>query len=260
MNQAEERQAKPVIRTIQATRSELTCADVAQNYAGPQVLAVTTLKIIYEDRKRDSLDRMLKGTLLGFGDDFFVMQDGESYLVYEDFVKIISHVPVSMGSFDGCKLHGFCVKLGVGTVIMLSKFGIRDIVLPEENLKCREMEMSDYLRTRWIRCPACNGKGKVHVMYNSDNIRRITTEHFDMTLPASMREANQVAIYLCKNHAGMTEPQIVETFGMTYADVIHACKVVSYRMVVEPESEFCQKVSGVFQQLACMKRQERVGS
>lgn len=130
MIQAELIQAKPVIKTIQATRSELAFTDVSQ-HAGPQVLTVTTLKIIYEDRKRDSLDRMLKGTLLGFGDDFFVMQDGESYLVYDDFGKIIAHVPASMGSFDGCKLHGFCLKLGDGTVVMFNKFGQRGIPLPD---------------------------------------------------------------------------------------------------------------------------------
>lgn len=143
MNQAEERQTKPVINTIQATRSELAFTDVSQ-HAGPQVLAITTIKIIYEDRKRFAVDRMLKGTLLGFGDDFFVMKDGESYLVYDDFVKIISHVPASMWSFDGCNPHGFCVKLGDGTMVTFNRFGQRTgNKLPEEVLMSLQNDSTD---------------------------------------------------------------------------------------------------------------------
>jgi len=124
MNQAEERQTKPAINTIQATRSDIAFTDVSQ-HVGPQVLAVTAIKIIYEDRKRFSIDRVLKGTLLGFGDDFFVMQDWESYLIYDASGGILAHVPVSMGTFDGCNPHGFCVKLGDGTMVTFNKFGQR---------------------------------------------------------------------------------------------------------------------------------------
>jgi hypothetical protein len=105
-----------------------------------------------------------------------------------------------------------------------------------------------------IRCPVCNGSGKVSAIFFPDNIKRITTEHFDMTLPASMREAKQVSIYLCRDHTGMTLQQIAEAFDRTYEDAIHACKVVSDRMRSEPE--FRERVGRVFHQLACVKRQE----
>jgi len=87
-----------------------------------------------------------------------------------------------------------------------------------------------------ITCPVCDGKGKMALTFLPDDIKRISMDHFDMTLPGSMREANQVAIYLCRKLTGLTLQQIADTFGKTHtAVIIHACKVVQDRMQAEPE-------------------------
>jgi len=86
-----------------------------------------------------------------------------------------------------------------------------------------------------INCPVCDGKGKMALTFLPDDINRISINHFDMTLPGSMREADQVAIYLCRKLTGLTLQQIADTFGKTHTAVIHACKVVQDRMQAEPE-------------------------
>jgi len=104
-----------------------------------------------------------------------------------------------------------------------------------------------------ITCPVCDGKGKMALTFLPDDIKRISMDHFDMTLPGSMREANQVAIYLCRKFTGLTLQQLAETFGKTHTAVIHACKVVQDRRQAEPE--FGAKIIRIVQALvSCQMR------
>ncbi len=110
-----------------------------------------------------------------------------------------------------------------------------------------KMQVETIQCKKTINCPVCDGKGKMALTFLPDDINRISRNHFDMTLPASMREANQVAIYLCRKLTGLTLQQIADTFGKTRTAVIHACKVVQDRMQAEPE--FGAKIIRIVQAL-----------
>ncbi|MEI7945641.1 MAG: helix-turn-helix domain-containing protein [bacterium] len=76
---------------------------------------------------------------------------------------------------------------------------------------------------------------RLHDLQTAKDIKRVVADHFNIFLPRALKEACQVAIYLCRKYTGMTLPQIAETFGRTHASVIHACKVVEDRMQLKPE-------------------------
>jgi hypothetical protein len=109
--------------------------------------------------------------------------------------------------------------------------------IPVETIQCKKT----------INCPVCDGKGKMALTFLPDDINRISINHFDMTLPGSMREADQAAIYLCRKLTGLTLQQIADTFGKTHTAVIHACKVVQDRIQAEPE--FGAKIIRIVQAL-----------
>ncbi|MEI6645313.1 MAG: hypothetical protein WCP12_04685 [bacterium] len=151
MKQADEKQTKPVIKKITATRSDLGVS-LSQNHKR-QVMAFTIIKIAYEDNKRTPFDGMVKGTFLGGGDDFFVMQDGDLYKLYDDSAEEIGSLPLTTGKFSGCQPYGFCLKRADETMSVFDKNAQEIGIVPPEFLKRAKKRADGMITKFWLSSP-----------------------------------------------------------------------------------------------------------
>jgi hypothetical protein len=151
MNKAEEKQAKPVIKEIKVERSDVGLSSSFTKKR--QVMAFTIVKIAYEDSKRKPFDGMVKGSFLGAGEDFFVMQDGDCYKLYDDSAEEIGSVPLETGKFSGCQGYGFWLKRDDETMSVFDRTGIEIGTVPPEFLKKSKSRPAGLIAKFWLSSP-----------------------------------------------------------------------------------------------------------
>jgi len=151
MKDAEGKDIKPVIKELKAMRSDIGVSSLLNKKR--QVMAFTIVKIAYEDSKRKPFDGMVKGSFLGVGDDFFVMQDGECYKLYDDSAEEIGSVPLSTGKFSGCQPYGFWLKRDDETMSVFDKAGNEIGTVPPEFLKKPKSRPAGLITKFWLSSP-----------------------------------------------------------------------------------------------------------
>ncbi len=151
MKNTEEKQTKPVIKEIKATRSDIGVMTSLTKKR--QVMAFTIVKIAYEDNKRKPFDGMVNGRFLGGGDDFFVMQDIDSYKLYDDSAEEIGSVPLTTGKFSGCQPYGFLLKRDDETMSVFDKNAQEIGTVPPEFLKRAKKRADGMITKFWLSSP-----------------------------------------------------------------------------------------------------------